>query len=494
MEVNILKKVPTPIIDALQKYTDDKIIRFHMPGHKGNNVIHASIRKLLGTKPFRADVTNVQGMDDLHKPQGIIRLAEKLAAETFGADFSYFLINGSSCGLQALVLTICNSGDKILVPRNIHRSVLSGIILSGAIPIFYLPEYNTDYGIFMGTTPEVIRYHLETTPGIKTVLVVSPTYNGITSDIKSITEISQEYGVPVVVDEAHGPHLRFHEGLPTSALEQGAAAVVHGTHKLLSSFTQASMLHVKSNHIDKEKLAAILKLLQSTSTSYILLASLDAARAQMEENGRNLIDDALNISMLLRAEMMNLKGIRTFGPEIIGNWGVAGLDPTKITISFKEYGVSGFWIEEQLRHEYGIQVEMADLFNILLLITFGNTKKDVQSFLHSLEKMLPIIQSAPEESRLNTELAKINVFSSLPEAVASPRDAFFAAKKLVPLEDAAGKICGEAVACYPPGIPIICPGERITSQIVEYLLVIRNLGAHFQSCYNNELSFISVLQ
>jgi arginine decarboxylase len=480
----------TPIVSALKKYIDDGIVRFHMPGHKGSPFLDPSIECLLGYSVFRADVTNVPGMDDIHRPDGIIKEAEQLAATVFGAEYTYFLINGSSCGLQALVMTACDVGDKILVPRNIHRSILGGIILSGAVPIFCLPEYDTTFEIPLGISPDTIRMNLEQHSGIKAVLVVNPTYHGIASDIGAISSITNEYGIPLLVDEAHGPHFRFHSGLPLSSLEQGADAVVHGTHKILGALTQASMLHVKSRRINLQRLEAILKLLQSTSSSYILLASLDAARAQVEEAGVALIEKGLRTSALIREQVQRIEGIRTFGSEIIGRPGVAGFDSTKVTISFKQSGVSGFKVEEMLREKYNIQVEMADLYNILLLVTFGNTEGEAHKLLDCLKDICRLIFITCDMGR---EILKLGL-PTLPELVVSPRVAFFSLTKAVLLEEAATLICGEMVACYPPGIPIICPGERITSEVIEYLLTMRSMGARFQGCYDHELRYISVLK
>lgn len=485
-----MHQTETPIIRALQYYKDDEIIRFHMPGHKGKPLDNP-INFLLGNEVFAADVTNIPGMDDLHQPHGVIQEAQQLAAEAFGADDTYFLINGSSCGLQAIILTACNPGDKILVPRNAHRSVLSGIILSGAVPIFYLPEYSFEYGFFTATNPQVIQENLAKHPDIRAVLVVYPTYQGIASDIAAVSDICHAAGILLLVDEAHGPHLKFHDNLPASSLDLGADAVVHGSHKLLTAFTQASMLHVKGERINRQKLSFVLKLLQSTSTSYLLLASLDGARCVFATRGKERIDKALQISTILRHKLEGLHGIRTFDSEIARSWpAVTGLDTTKVTISMRDCNITGFKTEEILRKQFGIQVELADLYTILLLVTASNTEQEAETVVSALDEL--ITQNRQEYRALRDLCPKTKTF--LPEVVMSPRSAISRSSRPVSLEQASGHICAETIACYPPGIPVICPGERITVEVIDYLSSMRKKGGRFQGCADSTLASIIVIR
>ncbi|WP_347490675.1 aminotransferase class I/II-fold pyridoxal phosphate-dependent enzyme [Desulfoscipio sp. XC116] len=471
-----------PIIDALKRYINDKVIRFHMPGHKGRQLADSLLNDLLGSRVFAADVTNVPGLDDLHQTHGVIKEAQEMAAAAFGADHSYFLVNGSSCGLQALIMAVCNQGDRILVPRNMHRSILSGIILSGAVPVYFKPEYDDGYGLFLGASPETIAGSLDCHPEVKAVILVSPTYHGITSNVARIAAIVHARNIPLLIDEAHGPHLHFHEALPRTALEEGADASVQGIHKILAAFTQASMLHIKGNIIDKYKLEACLRLLQSTSTSYLLLASLDAARAQIAARGKQLIQIALELSDYLRQEIVGMTGFSVLGPDIVGQKGVWGLDPTKITISVKGLGVTGLWAERWLREKHHIQIEMSDIFNLLLIIGFGNSRTDTQHFLKALHEMRKYIDQNPIRSYHSRALREGNIMPEIPELVISPREAFGAPTLTLPLNEAVGRISTEAVACYPPGIPVLCPGERVSGEIIDYLTAKRNLGVHFQGC------------
>lgn len=482
-----------PILNALKNYITDEVIRFHMPGHKGKAELGHSLKSLLGENIFKADVTNIPEMDDLHQPHGILKEAQALAAEAFGSDHTYFLINGSSCGLQALVMTVANPGEKILVPRNIHRSILTGIILSGAVPVFYLPEYCPEFAIPAGVNPATIKNTLEQYPTAKAVLIVNPTYHGISSDLGAIAEITHKNNIPLLVDEAHGPHFCFHECLPPSALALGADAVVHGTHKMLTSLTQSAMVHIKGNIISKVRLESTLRLLQSTSTSYILLSSLDCAREHAQKYGKILIDTALEDCHIFRSKLKNMLPIEILDPSETGRYCITGLDLTKITISFKNLGVSGFWVEKRLRDKYNIQVEMSDLYNILILVTPGNSAIQLDKLTAALTEIIHEIKASPFNEQAYARTIKSNIIPTIPELTLTPREAFFSTIRSIPLETADGEICAEIVSCYPPGIPSLIPGEKITKDIIEHLQALRDLGVHFQGCFDPNLQYINVL-
>jgi lysine decarboxylase len=461
-----------------------------MPGHKGTALSNQSLVKLLGKKVFQADVTNVPGMDDLHQVHGIIKESQQLAAQTYGADNTYFLVNGSSSGLQALIMAVCNPEEKILVPRNMHRSILSGIILSGAIPVFYRPEYDEDFRLLLGTAPETIKHYLENDPDIKAVMLVNPTYYGITSDITTIAEIVHSFNLPLLIDEAHGPHLAFHKNLPDSSLVCGADATVHGSHKILPAFTQASMLHLKGQRVNRERLEASLRILQSTSTSYLLLASLDGARAFMEEQGQLILQDALEKANYVRQAVNKISGCSSFGKEITGKPGAYGLDLTKVTINVTNMGISGAWAERTLKRDHNIQVEMSDLYNILLIVGAANTYQELDTVINALGLISKQSAGSGEKIALINSITDV---CTLPELVITPRRAFVEEKTVIPLEESVGRISSEIVACYPPGIPIICPGERINDEIVDYLMGMREVGVHFQGCQDPSLQTISVV-
>ncbi|MHB1127635.1 MAG: aminotransferase class I/II-fold pyridoxal phosphate-dependent enzyme [Bacillota bacterium] len=484
--------ISIPILEALHRYVEMETVRFHMPGHKGGLGSPQSMISLFGSNVFALDVTNVPGMDDLHQANGIIRSAQDMAAQLYGADATYFLVNGTSCGLHALVLTVCNPGEKILVPRNIHRSILGGIILAHGIPVFFQPEYDKNLGVPLGVSVDNLREELNRHPEVKAAIVVSPTYHGITSDIAAIAELVHAYDIPLLVDEAHGPHLGFHKGYPASALQGGADACVQGTHKILSAFTQASMLHVKGSRVDQDRLQKMLRLLQSTSTSYLLLASLDAARAQMAAHGRERLQEALEMADRLRQSINNIPGLSCFGKEIIGQKSVKDLDRTKLTISLEGLKITGLWAENQLRDNYRIQVEMSDFFNLLLIITFGNKQEHVDYFLESLNKLM---RTAKKMSDLDWDLLKaVNPILPIPEMAFTPTEALLAPSKPVSLEESVGCVSAEIITCYPPGIPVLCPGERIDEDILSYLFMARHLGVPFQGPSDKCLNTIRILR
>jgi lysine decarboxylase len=485
----------TPLIEALREYAAGKTVRFHMPGHKGGAGTSPVIKDLMGQAVLWADVTNIPGMDDLHQPTGIIRKAQELAARTFGAEDTYFLINGSSCGLMALIMATCRPDDKILVPRNIHRSILSGIILTGTVPVFFKPVYDRELMLPLAVSPETIRCALAQNPDARAVFVISPTYNGVTSDIGKIAAEVHRYGIPLMVDEAHGPHLGLHEDLPPRALECGADAVVHGTHKLLTSFTQASMLHVTGPRVDRARLEQSLRVLQSTSPSYLLLASLDAARADVAAKGRQMFDRALKMAAELRVGIRNIPGVTTFDERWAVERGAAGLDNTKVTITVKDLGITGVKAEAWLRKNAFIQVEMSDVFNLLVIVTAGNTPGDIARLVSGLQAVAAEAgKGIMLEDDFHVVLEQALVEPPETRLAVSPREAFFSPSVSLPLEKTAGEVAAETIACYPPGIPVLCPGEKITPQIIEHLQLVRRLGLHFQGPHDPTVRFIRVLK
>ncbi|MHB1421004.1 MAG: aminotransferase class I/II-fold pyridoxal phosphate-dependent enzyme, partial [Bacillota bacterium] len=360
------------------------------------------------------------------------------------------------------------------------------------IPVFFKQEYDRNLSIPLGVSAENLRETLCKHPNAKAAIVVSPTYHGITSDIHAIAELVHSYGIPLVVDEAHGPHLGFHEGYPSSALHDGADACVQGTHKILSAFTQASMLHVNSNRIDQDRLQKMLRLLQSTSTSYLLLASLDAARAQMAAHGHEKLQYALEMANHLRQSINSTPGISCFGKEIIGKNGVNGLDPTKLTISLESLKTTGLWAENWLRDNFHIQVEMSDFFNMLIIVTFGNKQEHAEHFINALKKLAQV--SRPLACHDWKMIKAVDSVLPIPEMAITPTEALYAPSMPVALNAADGCISAEIVACYPPGIPVLCPGEKINEKILAYLLMARQLGIPFQGPSDKSLKTIKILR
>lgn len=485
----------TPLLDALLDYIGRGTVRFHMPGHKGGRGIHGRLRDYVGEAVFQLDVTGVMGLDDLHEPAGPIMRAQALAAEAFGAGRSYFLINGTSSGIHAMILTACAPGDKIIVARNMHKSILSGIILASAQPVYLAPEVDQDVGLALGVTPEAVEGALKAHSDAAGVLLVNPTYYGTTTDLKEIAEVVHARGKPLLVDEAHGPHFRFHPDLPVPAMEAGADACAQGMHKIIGGMTQASILHVREGRLDLSRLKAVLRLIQSTSASYVLMASLDVARMQIATRGMELLGRAMELSERLRSGIAFIPGLKCFGPERLGRPGARDLDPTKVTITVKGLGITGQEAEVYLRRRHDIQVELSDVFNILLIVGFGNTEEDVDRVLSALGE-LSSWASREKNYRFAEVLAtaaSVGTVPPIPPLVAIPRDAFEKPWREVSLEASAGQVCAEVITCYPPGIPIICPGERITAEVVDYLTVIRRSGLRISGPADPSLETLRIL-
>lgn len=484
----------TPIFDALVKYVEDDITPFHMPGHKKGKGATKRLTDFLGKNFLAVDVTGVEGMDDLHEPQGIIREAQELAAQAFGADHSFFLINGTSSGIHSMILTACNPGDKIIIPRNAHRSIVSGVILAGAKPIYMQPEVDEDLGIAMGVTPETVEATLRENEDAKAVMIINPTYYGVTTDLTKIVEIVHKYDKLVLVDEAHGPHLYFHPNLPTTSLEAGADICAQGIHKIIGGMTQASMLHVKEGRVDLARLKAMMRLVQSTSTSYLLLTSLDTARMQMATEGKELLDRTLALAHQARERINQIPGLSCFGKEILGTPGRYDLDPTKLTICVKDAGFTGQEVELILRYDYGIQVELADLYNILCIVSIGDRQEEIDKLIDALKDMIKTKKPDPQNTEFFQELKLHGKTPAIPKQIMTPRNALFASTMTVNLDDAEEYISAEVIASYPPGIPIICPGEEFSAEVIDYLKVLREAGIRIQGPQDATLETIKVVK
>ncbi|WP_333870828.1 aminotransferase class I/II-fold pyridoxal phosphate-dependent enzyme [Desulforamulus putei] len=475
-----------PLWEALVKHLTAPGAQFHIPGHRSGEAIPPEFLQLAGPGMFRMDLTEIPGLDDLHNPQGAIAEAMELAAGAYGADKSFFLVNGTSCGLMALILACCGPGDKIIVPRNAHRSVVSGLILSGAIPVYYQPAVLDDFACLAGPDVLQIKKLLSENRDVKAVLAVNPTYYGVAGDIASLSAVCHGAGVPLLVDEAHGAHLRFHPELPPDALSCGADAVVQSTHKTGGSLTQSSMLHLKGKRVDHGRVAEALRMLQSTSPSYLLMVSLDVARRQLALKGRELLDKSLRLAGWCRDKLSKMQGLRVLNRERLGAAGAAFLDPTRLTISLLPSGLTGYRTAELLHHRYHVHVEMADAAGVVAVISLGTNVEDCRRLIWAIEEL--VVTEAgdplhlPEPPRLPP-----------PVVALAPREAWQKPGKDVSLENSLGMICGETVAVYPPGIPVICPGEVIEQPVLDYLLEVRQQGLHVQGPGDGKLRKLRVL-
>lgn len=483
-----LDQTQTPLFDALMEYVNRNTIPFHVPGHKKGQGMDDKFKNFVGTNVLSIDVTVFKLVDSLHHPTGVIKKAQELAADAYGSDSAFFSINGTSGAIQAMILSVVSQGDKIIIPRNVHKSVTAGIILSGAVPVYMQPEIDRTIGVALGVTPETVEKTLKENPDAKAVLIINPTYYGVASDIKRIADIVHSYGMPLIVDEAHGPHLGFNDRLPISGMQAGADMCAQSTHKIIGSLTQSSLLQVRSERIDVNKVQQVMNILQTTSPSYILMASLDVARMQIATKGKGLLDMAIDLAEYARSEVNKIPGLYCFGREVLDKKGAFDLDPTKITICCKDMGITGFQLDQILADKYHIQVELSDLYNILAVGSFGDTKQKMDALISALKKI------SAEYTNTQNRRGGVLEIPRIPEQVATPREAFNSLKVPVPLKNSIGEISGEFLLAYPPGIPVLCPGERITPEIIDYIEALKDAGLYVQGTEDPEVNFIRVLK
>ena len=480
----------TPLFSVLKdEYVGRDILPFHVPGHKRGKGVDEEFYNFMGEGAFSMDVTIFKMVDGLHHPKSCIREAQELAADAYGVKHSFFAVNGTSGAIQAMIMSVMKAGEKILVPRNVHKSVSAGIILSGSEPVYMNPEIDENLGIALGVKPQTVENMLKQDPDIAAVLLINPTYYGVATDIKKIADIVHSYDIPLIVDEAHGPHLHFHEELPISAVDAGADICTQSTHKILGAMTQMSLIHVNSDRVDVEKVKQILSLLHTTSPSYPLMASLDCARRQIATQGRELLTRTIELARRFRREANRIPGIYCFGEELMGKEGFFAFDPTKITISAKELGLKGFELESLLVDDYNIQMELSDYYNTLGLVTIGDTEE-------SIEKLLSALRDISRRFIDNSKHLEKNFIKlpDTPELVLMPREAFYSEKNKVPFKESVGKICGEMIMAYPPGIPIIIAGERISQEIIEHIEELKEAKLHIQGMEDPELQTINVIE
>lgn len=446
-------------------------------------------REFIGDNALSIDLINIGPLDDLHHPKGMIKHAQDLAAEAFGADHTFFSVQGTSGAIMTMVMAVCGPGEKIIVPRNVHKSVMSAIVFSGAIPVFIHPEIDKELGISHGITSKSVEKALHQHPDAKAVLVINPTYFGVSADLKKIVEIAHSYHVPVLVDEAHGVHIHFHDSLPLSAMQAGADMAATSVHKLGGSMTQSSILNVKEGLVSVKHVQSILSMLTTTSTSYLLLASLDVARKQLAVKGQGLIDRTIKLANSIRRRINEIEHLYCVGEEILESEAAFDYDPTKLIISVKDLGLTGFDVEIWLREKHNIEVELSDLYNILCIITFGDTDNEAELLVNALKEL------AAEYGACASKIKQVEVLlPEIPILALTPRDAFYAETEIIPFEESEGRIIAEFIMVYPPGIPIIIPGEIITKENLHYIKENMAAGLPVQGPEDDDLTTIHVIK
>jgi arginine decarboxylase len=488
----------TPYFQALLDYVDAGVIPFHTPGHKQGIGMDLAFREFVGDNLCAIDLTPMPGIDDLLQPTESLLEAQQLAAEAYGADRSYFLINGSTSGNQAMMMAAVDPGDKIAVPRNSHKSMLGGLVMSGAEPVYMQPVVDEALHMDHCVTPETVAETLREHPDVKAVYVVTPTYYGVAADIKAIVKIARAAGKLVLVDEAWGPHFHFHPALPLSATAAKADLVVNSTHKMLSAFSQCAMLHQIGPRVRVDRLEGVLKMFLSTSPNLPMIASLDVARKQMAMDGVELLTRTIDLAQETRKKLNAIPGVYCFGEELKGRPGVFDLDPTKVTITVKDLGYTGYEASAILRRRYNVQVELADLFNVVALFTIGTSQEAADRLVQGVAEMAredrPVDIFSPSgilERRLKTGSYKL---PKIPPMRMLPREAFLAQTEPVRFKQSKGRICAETISPYPPGIPVIAPGEEVTDEIIEYLSLEIKAGVRMQGPYDRELKRIRVVK
>ncbi|QUH25088.1 aminotransferase class I/II-fold pyridoxal phosphate-dependent enzyme [Serpentinicella alkaliphila] len=475
----------TPIFTALKEYHKRNVVAFDVPGHK-HGVGLKEFTDFVGPNVMEVDVNAMKCLDNICNPIGVIRQAEELAAYAFGSDNAFFLVNGTTAGVQAMIMSACKPGEKIILPRNAHKSAVSGIILSGAIPIYIQPEINEDLGIAMGISIESLEKTIGRHPDAKAVFVINPTYYGMTTNLKEVVSIAHRNGMAVLVDEAHGAHMAFHRDFPLSAMEAGADMSAVSTHKTGGSLTQSSLLLLRQGIIDPFTVKKSLNLTQTTSASYLLMSSVDVARKQLATRGFQLLNDVLKLARDARKAINQIPGLYAFGEELIGSPGIYDFDETKLSVNVAKIGLTGFEVYDLLVDQYNIQVEMADYYNIMAIISVGDTEEPINALVQAL-KHIAENHRRPEEVKLKNSVLKN------PDVIVSPRDAYYSNKKTVKLEEAVGEVSGESIMAYPPGIPLVAPGEKITQEIIDYILLLKEEESLLQGTEDPYIEYVRVL-
>lgn len=480
------KQNQAPIFDTLFARAKRKVVSFHTPGHKNGKGIDKRLTQFTGKNAYFFDVTVFPEVDSLHDPIGPIRKAQALMAEAYGVQHSFFLVNGSTVGNQAMLMSACNPGDSVIVSRNAHKSVLSGIILSGVWPIWIQPRVDQNLDILFDALPEQIEAAITQFPEAKAVFLTSPTYNGVTADLVKISEIVHRHGKVLLVDEAHGPHLKFHDDLPVSAVEAGADLCVQSTHKILSALSQGSVLHFNSELLDINRVKKIVSMLQTTSPNYLILASIDLARRQAVLEGEKILDRVIHMTEEARKRINLTKHFFSFTRKEIQARGY-DLDVTKLTVNVTKSGFSGQEVDAILSKEYDIQVDASDLFNLIAIMGTGTDQSDIDRLVKALEEI-----DAKYRGTAKNWIFQIPSLTT--EMVMMPREVFLSKRmKRVPISKAAGHIAAQTLTPYPPGIPVLIPGERITKEICDYLLNLSEKALRVSGQETDKLRTVKVL-
>ncbi len=472
-----------PIYEALQTFRQMRVVPFDVPGHKHGKG-NPELTEFLGEKCVGIDVNSMKPLDNLCHPVSVIHEAEKLAAEAFGAAHAFLMVGGTTSSVQSMVLSTCKRGDKIILPRNVHRSVINALVLCGAVPVYVNPEVDRRLGISLGMQREQVEKAIKENPDAVAVLVNNPTYYGICSDIKAIVKMAHDAGMYCLADEAHGTHFYFGDNMPVSAMAAGADMAAVSMHKSGGSLTQSSLLLIGPD-MNEGHVRQIINLTQTTSGSYLLMSSLDISRRNLAKRGKEVFKKVIEMADYAREEINAIGGYYAFGRELINRNSVFDFDPTKLSVHTRDIGLAGIEVYDILRDEYDIQIEFGDIGNILAYLSIGDRPQELERLVSALAEI---------QRRYRTDgNGLLSQEYIAPEIVFSPQEAFYARKKSIPLKESAGQICSEFVMCYPPGIPILAPGERITPDILDYIEYAKVKGCSMTGPEDPEILNINVL-
>ena len=479
-----LNQERAPIYEALEKFGKMRVVPFDVPGHKRGRG-NPELTRLLGERCVSMDVNSMKPLDNLCHPVSVIREAEMLAAQAFGAAHAFLMVGGTTSAVQSMILTVAKRGEKIILPRNVHRSVMGAMVLCGAVPVYVNPECDHRLGIPLGMSVEAVKKAVAENPDAKAILVNNPTYYGICSDLRSIVEIAHSHGMLCLADEAHGTHFYFSDELPVSAMAAGADMAAVSMHKSGGSLTQSSLL-LTGPAMHEGYVRQIINLTQTTSGSYLLLSSLDISRRNLALRGEEAFKRVAGLARYARKEINLIDGYYAYSKELINGDSIFDFDETKLSVNTLEVGLAGIEVYDLLRDEYDIQIEFGDLGNILAYLSIGDRPRDIERLVSALAEIQRRFAKDP------AGLMKQEYID--PEVAVSLQEAFYADKESLPIMETDGRICSEFVMCYPPGIPILAPGERITRDILNYIQYAKEKGCSMTGPEDPAIERLNVLK
>ena len=479
-----LSQERAPIYEALDSFQKMRVVPFDVPGHKrgrGNPELAA----LLGEQCVRMDVNSMKPLDNLCHPVSVIREAEELAAEAFGAAHAFLMVGGTTSAVQSMVLSVVKRGEKIILPRNVHRSVMGAMVLCGAIPVYIDPACDDRLGIPLGMSVSAVERAIRENPDAKAILVNNPTYYGICSDLRRIVQLAHAHGMLCLADEAHGTHFYFGENLPVSAMAAGADMAAVSMHKSGGSLTQSSLL-LCGPAMSEGHVRQIINLTQTTSGSYLLLSSLDISRRNLALRGKEAFARVVELAEYARREINAIGGYYAFSRELCNGDSIYDFDPTKLSVNTLQVGLAGIEVYDLLRDEYDIQIEFGDLGNILAYLSIGDRPREIERLVGALSEVRRRFGGS-EAGLMKQEYIE-------PDVAVSPQHAFYAEHESLPIMETEGRVCSEFVMCYPPGIPILAPGERITREILDYIVYAKDKGCSMTGPEDADITRLNVLK